>query len=41
LLDLIMPGKSGIEVLEDIQCDPDDDFTQIPIIVMSSSTDLS
>lgn len=38
LLDLLMPDKSGIEVLDDIQVDADDWMSSIPVLVMSSST---
>lgn len=39
MLDLKMPVKSGYEVLEEVK--GDDAFRQIPIIVMSSSTNQS
>lgn len=37
LLDIMMPEKSGMEVMEDMNKDPETSLTKIPVIVISNS----
>ncbi|MCP3869098.1 MAG: EAL domain-containing protein [Gammaproteobacteria bacterium] len=37
LLDLVMPGKSGFQILAEVRAHPD--FRHLPIVVLTSSTD--
>lgn len=37
LLDILMPEKSGMEVMEDMNKDPETSLTKIPVIVISNS----
>ncbi len=37
LLDLVMPGKSGFDVLKEVRCHPQ--FEHLPVIILTSSSD--
>lgn len=37
LLDLLMPEKSGLEVLDDMQMDADDKVTNMPVVMITST----
>lgn len=37
LLDIIMPEKNGIEVMEEMNKDPETSLTKIPVIIISNS----
>ena len=37
LLDLLMPEKSGLEVLDDMQMDADDKVSNMPVVMITST----
>ena len=36
ILDMVMPGRSGLDVLEELRCDPD--LAPTPVVLCSAST---
>ncbi|MBU2037293.1 response regulator [Patescibacteria group bacterium] len=37
LLDIVMPEKNGVEVMEEMNKNPETDLTKIPVIIISNS----